>query len=149
MIGDRDLEDKTHDEKKVVQNQVPQGVDLVDLLRGDHRRNLAVVVFVRAIVSIFEFLPVDLDHYMSSIPSVFLFIPRGFISFGAIGIFGTVERRRPGVQPWSTAFNNRFCAIAFWKLVAFAFTPPGVETRTLSPGKFSSVTGIAPYPPIQ
>jgi hypothetical protein len=53
---------------------------------------------------------------MSSMPSVFLFIPfgfMGFMPFAVIGIFGIVERRRPGVHPCSTAFKSRFCAIAF------------------------------------
>jgi hypothetical protein len=50
---------------------------------------------------------------MSSMPSVFLFIPFGFMPFGFIDIFGIVERRRPGVQPCSTAFKSRLCAIAF------------------------------------
>jgi hypothetical protein len=45
-----------------------------------------------------------------------------------------VRARRPrrlpvGLNPCSTAFSSRFCAIAFFFEVDFAFVPCGVLTR--------------------
>jgi hypothetical protein len=48
-----------------------------------------------------------------------------------------------GFQPCSTAFRRRFWAAAFAGVVDLAFTPFGVETRTLPFPVFRIVTGIA------
>jgi hypothetical protein len=70
-------------------------------------------IFCGKLIEIFMDGPEWLSKHLDTICTMNVDGRHHFIAFGVIGIFGTVERRRPGVQPCSTAFSSLFCAIAF------------------------------------